>query len=154
VLISTDVAMRPRGSARVLAKRRKLALALLAQGLSLREVARRIGCAASSVMRWREPIDPWVEEVRSSPGRPRKITVATARKLVGDLMRGAAAWGEKTDTWTTLRIARLLYKRYKTDYHPDHVGRLLHDLGWHYQDVTGWVPGPDPLSPSRFHAFR
>ncbi len=45
--------MRPHGAPALLEKRRR-AVALLAQGLSLNEVARRIGCHASSVMRWRD----------------------------------------------------------------------------------------------------
>lgn len=45
--------MRPEGSADVLGDRRRRALALLKRRLSLNEVARMLGCAASSVMRWR-----------------------------------------------------------------------------------------------------
>jgi len=45
--------MRPKGSAELLSDRRRRALKLLGAALSLNEVARRIGCAASSVMRWR-----------------------------------------------------------------------------------------------------
>jgi len=45
--------MRPKGSAELLADRRRRALKLLRERLSLNEVARRIKCAASSVMRWR-----------------------------------------------------------------------------------------------------
>jgi transposase len=65
---------RPRGSPDLLADRRRRALALLKSGLSLNEVARRIKCFASSVMRWR---DAWRRrgadalKVGSSPGHPR-----------------------------------------------------------------------------------
>src|SRR5216683_2711926 len=45
---------RPKGSADLLEDRRKCALALLDAGESLNEVGRRIGCNASSVMRWRD----------------------------------------------------------------------------------------------------
>ncbi|MFH1276757.1 MAG: helix-turn-helix domain-containing protein, partial [Candidatus Eisenbacteria bacterium] len=44
--------MRLPGSAKVLEARRRRALALVEQGYSLNQAARRIGCAASSVMRW------------------------------------------------------------------------------------------------------
>jgi len=46
--------MRPFGSPKQLERRRRKALELLDSGLSLNEVARRIGCHASSVMRWRD----------------------------------------------------------------------------------------------------
>jgi len=42
--------MRPKGSAELLSDRRRRALKLLGAKFSLNEVARRIGCAASSVM--------------------------------------------------------------------------------------------------------
>jgi len=45
--------MRPKGSAELLSDRRRRALKLLDEDLSLNEVARRVHCAASSVMRWR-----------------------------------------------------------------------------------------------------
>ena len=45
--------MRPKGSADLLSDRRRRALKLLDDDLSLNEVARRVHCAASSVMRWR-----------------------------------------------------------------------------------------------------
>ena len=48
--------MRPLGSAKVLEARRRRALSLVAQGLSLNEAARKLGCAPSSVMRWRDAV--------------------------------------------------------------------------------------------------
>jgi hypothetical protein len=43
----------PKGSADLIADRRRPVLALLKSGLSLNEVARRIQCVAGSEMRWR-----------------------------------------------------------------------------------------------------
>jgi DNA-binding CsgD family transcriptional regulator len=43
--------MRPKGSAEVSEARRHRALALVKRGLSLNEIARKLGCATSSVMR-------------------------------------------------------------------------------------------------------
>ena len=63
---------RLKGSADLLEDRRKRALALLDSGYSLNEVGRRIGCNASSVMRWRDARRKRGAEglrVRSSPGR-------------------------------------------------------------------------------------
>ena len=69
--------MRLPGSARVLESRRRRALALVQRGLSLNDVARRIGCAPSSVMRWMKTHERQGEagiKVRSAPGRPRRLT--------------------------------------------------------------------------------
>jgi transposase-like protein len=45
---------RLKGSSDLLEDRRKRALALLDSGCTLNEVGRRVGCNASSVMRWRD----------------------------------------------------------------------------------------------------
>ncbi|MBI3030656.1 MAG: helix-turn-helix domain-containing protein, partial [Candidatus Rokubacteria bacterium] len=44
--------MRPPGSPTQLEARRRRAVALLHQGLGVREVARQIGCSPTSVSRW------------------------------------------------------------------------------------------------------
>src|SRR3989441_8433862 len=67
---------RLKGSADLLEDRRKRALALLDSGCSLNEVGRRIGCNASSVMRWRDPRrrgGAKALRVRYSPDRPLKL---------------------------------------------------------------------------------
>src|SRR5437879_13110778 len=101
---------RPKGSAELIADRRRRALALLKSCLSLNEVARRIQCVASSVMRWR---DAWRRcgadalKVGSSPGRPLKLKPAQRRHLMKSLSKGPLAHGYNTNVWTTARIAEL-----------------------------------------------
>lgn len=128
--------MRPKGSAEVLSRRRRQALKLLDRGLSLHEVARRVECHPSSVMRWRETRrrrGERVYEVRSSPGRPPKLTRAQQRRVVRLLLRGALAHGYATELWTCERVAELIEREFDVEYHRDHVGRLLQGLGWSYQ---------------------
>jgi transposase len=128
--------MRVRGSADLLEDRRRRALALLDEGRSLNEVGRRIGCAPSSVMRWREARRQGGQEalkVRFSPGRPPKLSTLKARELVKVLLKGAMASGYPTQLWTTARVADVVWRKFRVRYHPDHVGRLLHGLGWSHQ---------------------
>lgn len=128
--------MRLKGSADLLEHRRRRALALLDEGRSLNEVARLVGCAPSSVMRWRNARrrgGVQALKVRFSPGRPSKLAAPQRRRLVRRLLRGAMACGYQTELWTTGRIAELIEREYGIHYHPDHVGRLLHDLGWSHQ---------------------
>ena len=76
---------RLKGSADLLEDRRRRALALLDAGHSLNEVGRRIGCNASSVMRWRDARRRGGSEalrVRFSPGRPLKLDAAERKRLV------------------------------------------------------------------------
>ena len=127
---------RPKGSADLLSARRRRALALLKSGLSLREVARRIECVASSVMRWR---NAWRRrgadalKVGASPGRPRKLKAAQQRRLLRVLLKGPLAHGYNTNVWTTARIAQVITREFGVKYHRDHVGRLMHSLNWSHQ---------------------
>ena len=82
--------MRPKGGAEVLETRRARALALLKKGLSLHEVARRLGCAPSSVMRWRDVVRRQGKKglkVRPTPGRPPKLAQEQRRALADVLSR-------------------------------------------------------------------
>lgn len=124
---------RPKGSADLLEDRRRRALALVDAGLSLNEVGRRLGCWASSVMRWckaRRRGGPDALRVRCSPGRPRKLGARQRRRLVQLLLKGPLAYGYRTNLWTTTRIAALIQREFGVRYHPDHVGRLMHSLHW------------------------
>jgi transposase len=127
---------RPKGSADLLEDRRKRALALLDRGLSLHEVGRRIGCAAVSVMRWRDARRRGGEralQVRFSPGRPWKLSQAERKRLLRLLLKGSLAYGYRTNLWTTARIAELVEREFGISYHRDHIGRLMHSLGWSVQ---------------------
>src|SRR5438034_6506797 len=95
-----------KGSADLLEDRRKRALALLDSGYSLNEVGRRIGCNASSVMRWRDARRRSGEQglrVRFSPGRPLKLDRKQRRRLVTLLLQGPMMHGHRTNLWTTAR---------------------------------------------------
>ena len=128
--------MRPKGSAELLSDRRRRALKLLGERLSLNEVARRIRCAASSVMRWR---NAWRRrgadalQVRFSPGRPRRLRRRQERRLVRILLPGAMAQGYRTELWTTKRVAEVIHRAFHVPCHFNTAGQLLHRLGWTHQ---------------------
>lgn len=127
---------RPKGSAELLEKRRRQALRLVDRGMTLNHVARLLACAASSVMRWRNTRRAGGEKalkVRSSPGRPARLTSAQKRRLIRILLKGAAASGYHTDLWTLQRIADVIEDRFGVRYHRSHVARLMRDLGWSSQ---------------------
>lgn len=124
---------RLKGSADLLEDRRRRALALLDAGHSLNEVGRRIGCNASSVMRWRDARrrgGNGALRVRFSPGRPWKLGEARRKRLVRLLVKGPLAQGYRTNLWTTARIAELVEQEFGVRCHRDHIGRLMHSLGW------------------------
>ncbi len=125
--------MRPFGSPAELERRRLRALDLLKEGWLPVEVARRVGVDRRSVRRWRASFDAEGRAgVRARPasGRPTKLTEPQRTRLEKALLRGALAHGHPTDLWTCPRVADLIERRFGVEYHVDHVGRLLHALGW------------------------
>ena len=128
--------MRPIGSAEELERRRHRAMTLVREGFSLNEAARRLGCNASSVMRWRDAFHRGGKPAlkpRPTPGRPPRLTGRQKTRLIRYLLDGSMSHGYRTDLWTTLRIAGLIQAKFAVHYHRDHVGRLLHSLGWSCQ---------------------
>ena len=128
--------MRPRGSPHSLEKRRRKVVALLEQALSLHEIGRRLGCHASSVLRWRNALRSGGQEAlqaKPAAGRPSRLTATQKARLVRLLAKGAMAHGYRTELWTTQRIAALIERRLGVHYHRNHVGKLLHRLGWSHQ---------------------
>jgi transposase len=108
-------------------------VALLKEGLLPAEVARRVGVDRRSVRRWKAAARKrGVEGVRArpAPGRPTKLAAKDKRRLEALLLKGPLAAGFGTALWTCPRIAELIERRFGVQYHVDHVGRLLHDLGW------------------------
>ena len=116
--------------------RRRQGLRLLDEGRSLNEVGRLLGCAPSSILRWRERRRQGgakALKVRYSPGRPLKLSIGDRNHLVRELLRGAMAHGYRTELWTTARIAEVIRRQFGIRYHRGHVGRLLASLGWSHQ---------------------
>jgi transposase len=135
--------MRPFGSPKTLARRRCRAVALLQQGWSLREVARRVHASVSSVSQWRNAWRQGGDEAlapKPVPGRPRKLTDAQRHQLLDLLLQGARANGFPNELWTLTRIAAVIRVRFGVRYHPAHVWKILRDLNWSCQ-----VPERQPI---------
>ena len=117
-------------------RRRRRAVELLGQGLSLREVARRVQASAGSVYQWRQVWQQGGEAAlapKPAPGRPRKLTDVQCEELLQLLLQGAKANGFPNELWTLKRIAAVIRVQFGVDYHPAHVWKILHRLGWSCQ---------------------
>lgn len=131
--------MRPFGSPDSLERRRRRAIDLLQKGFSPVQVARKLGVDRRSVRRWRasyEQLGPEGLAARPAPGRPPKLTIGQRQQLERWLLKGASAFGYRTDLWTCPRVADLVKKRFNIRYHVDHIGRLLRTMGWSPQKPT------------------
>src|SRR5215831_13834922 len=128
--------MRPFGSPKTLERRRRRAIALLAQGVSLRQVARRVQASVGSVSQWRQAWQQGGEAAlapKPTPGRPRRLTAQPCTQLGELLLQGATAHGFANELWTLRRIAAVIPVHFGVRYHPAHVWKLLRRLGWSCQ---------------------
>jgi transposase len=125
--------MRPKGSAAELQTRRLLAAQLLLEGYYVDEVAEIVGASESSVRRWRRAVEKGgLEALRAKPhpGRKPRLNAKEKQQLIEILLAGPREAGYSTDLWTCRRVAEVIAKEFHVKYHPDHVGKMLHDLGW------------------------
>lgn len=132
-------AMRPQGSPSDLERRRLRAMRLLDGGHTVTEIARIVGVHRGSVYRWIDARDEQGLDglrARPSPGRPPRLSEEQGSELVTLLTQGARAHGWQTDLWTCPRIAQVIESHFGVRYHVDHIGRLMHSVGWSHQRPT------------------
>jgi transposase len=125
--------MRPHGSPKELEQRRQRAIVLLQGGYQPVDVASMLGVERRSVRRWKATHRKKGEkgiQAKQAPGRPPKLDSKNIRKLEKALLKGSKKAGFPTDLWTCPRIAMLIQSLFGINYHVDHIGRILHELGW------------------------
>ena len=125
--------MRTKGSAAELEARRRRAAEFFQKRKSPAEIAQLVGASLSSVKRWKRA---WKEggvaalAAKPHPGPTPKLSSGQKQELVALLEAGPTAAGYSTDLWTCGRVAEVVRKKFRVSYHPDHLGRILHDLGF------------------------
>jgi len=125
--------MRRKGTAAALEARRRFAADLLEEGKSPAEIAQLLGVHVSSVKRWKKAFQrDGVAGLAAKPhpGPRSKLSEVQQHELCDLLVAGAKKAGYDTDLWTCRRVAELIHTRFGVAYHFNHVGRLLHQLGF------------------------
>ena len=64
---------------------------------------------------------------------PATRLLPTLHQLKQLLLQGPQAAGFDSALWTCRRVAQVIAQTFGVSYHPDHVGRLLHGLGFSCQ---------------------
>lgn len=113
--------------------RRRLAVALLGNRVTLAETAGLLGVSLSSVKRWKKAFQQGGDaalEIKRPAGARSRLTPDERHRLRQIVIDGPLAAGFATDLWTCRRIAEVIQREFKIAYHPDHIGRILHALGF------------------------
>ena len=118
-----------------LERRRLQAAKLLKQGLSQAEIARQLKVSRESVRRWANQIATGGSiralEQAGRAGRKPKLGPPELRKLGRILRAGPAKSGFRDGPWTLKRIASVIRRQFKVQYHPRYVWWILNKkLNW------------------------
>jgi transposase len=93
--------------------------------MSINAAARQLGASAGSVWVWKRAYERRGDvglEPKPRSGQGSRLTPRQKRSLIRTLDRGGL--------WTGPQVRRLIWQRFGVHYHVDHVGRLLHQLGY------------------------
>jgi transposase len=110
-------------------------------------VADRFGVHVSSAKRWKRA---WREggsdgvAAKPHPGGVSKLSERQRDELVELMIAGPVAAGFKTELWTCERVAQAIRRRFGVEYHPGHVARMLHELGFSPQKPRTIAREQDP----------
>jgi len=121
----------PGTAAQLEAQRLQIAVLLEEGSLSNQEIADAIGVHLSTVKRCRAAIQQGgVAALAAKPhsGPTPKLTPQQQQQLLAVLALGALAAGYSSELWTCPRVAEVVLQKFGVSYHPDHLGRILHDL--------------------------
>jgi transposase len=127
--------MRPSGSGAELEVLRRRAPGLLEEGKTPTQVSEIVGVARQTVQRWKamvreggkRALSPVTQFVKTC-----RLTTDQQREL-GKIITAVQWHLALTDLWTTYRITEVIWKEFKIHYNHDHVGRMLHTLGYSCQ---------------------
>lgn len=133
------------------------AVALNMEGKTAPEIAGALKVHRSNVSlwlcHWREHgLEGILEGHR--PGRPTEISERQRRTLIDILDSGPVAYGFTSGVWTCPMVARVIVDEFSTSYHPAHVSRLLHELGFSVQRPKKTLAKADKFLQSKWVRYR
>lgn len=85
------------------------------------------------------------------PGRPPTLTSEQKHALEDILDSGPVAYAFTSGVWTSPMVARVVHEEFGVDYHPGHVRKLMHQLGFTVQRPTRKLARADPQKQDRWH---
>ncbi|MCL5020248.1 MAG: IS630 family transposase [Bacteroidetes bacterium] len=139
------------------AARRLHAVALNMEGKTAPEIAEILKVHRSKVCIWirnwqEHGMDGVLEGHRS--GRPPCMLQEQRKKLSDILDSGAVAYGFTSGVWTSPMVARVIEEEFSITYHPAHVSRILHELGFSVQRPKRVLAQADKAAQSRWIRYK
>lgn len=139
--------MSRRGTADQLQERRFRAIALLKEGFSQVETARRLGVSTGAVCQWKKAYHAQGSAAlvaSKHPGPKPKLSAKQCERLLNYLRQGPRKHGWKTELWTLPRIVELVERKFDVQFDQSGVWRLMRRLGWSCQKPERRARERDP----------
>jgi transposase len=133
--------------------RRFRAYELHQSGWTQTAIAGALGVTQGAVSQWlKRAAAGGVEALRAKPvpGAPRHLSNEQLSTLPSLLEKGAEAFGFHGNRWTTGRIAVVMGQTWGVSHSPQHVGRLLQEIGWSRQKPQRRARQQDEAAVKRF----
>jgi len=124
------------GSQSELEQKRLLAASMFEQCLNTNQIVAILEVDDQSVRRWRRIYRASGREgllSKRHPGRKPRLDSGQRQKLVQLLLQTPAQCGLEKYLWTTQLISDLIQREFGVGYHHDHVGVILHEMGFTHQ---------------------
>jgi transposase len=87
------------------------------------------------------------------PGCPSRLTAEQKVVLADIIESGPIAYGYSSGLWTTPMITKIINDEFEVVYHPAHVGKILHQLGFSVQRPKRHLTMADPSQQDRWHRY-
>ena len=114
-------------------RRFKCAELFNAEELNQKRIALELEVSQASISKWHAK---WLEggskalTAKPHPGPGKSISAEDQQKLLDAVKLGALHWGFTVDRWTAQRIADVCQRVTGIDFHPDHIRKLMRELGF------------------------
>ena len=134
--------------------KRLRAVVLNSEGRTSGQLAEILQAPRSKVSQWlqryqSDGIDGLLEGYRS--GRPSELSEKQQQQLGDILDSGPVAYGLDSGIWTSPMIAWVIETEFGVQYHPGHVRKLLHVLGFSVQRPRRKLARADAEAQDRWH---
>lgn len=126
------------------------------EGCSSGDIASLLKAPRSRVSEWLKNYEQYgyeglLEGYRT--GRPCALDEKEFQILCDILDSGPVAYGFLGGVWTSPMIARVIEEEFGVGYHPGHVRKLLHELGFSVQRPRRKLMRADPKKQDKWHRY-
>jgi transposase len=120
--------MRPHGTGAELERRRRLAVTRIRSSYTQQEVADFFDVRLRSVERWMQAYRQRGMaglKAKPHPGRPPKLSPAQERRVLRWFQRSPREFGFPTELWTASRVAQVIQRKFRKQFHPRYLNQWL-----------------------------